>query len=251
MNPSPLDPEPFSDDDLRRAEGIRDRLREVRDRIDSAARRAGRDPSEVLLVAATKQVSAADVRHAIEAGVHACGENRAQELIAKAQAIACSSGVTEVGVATAEPRGTQGPSWHFIGHLQRNKVRALAPWVQVWQTVDRPELAETIAKWAPGALALVEVNIDQDPAKAGCAPGTAERVVNACREHGLRVAGLMTVPTFGADPRGAFRRLYELADSLGLPELSMGMSEDYEVAVEEGSTHVRIGRAIFGRRTPP
>lgn len=227
-----------------RAEGIRSRLQEVRGRIDAAAHRAGRDPSKVQLVAATKQVTVDDVRHAIDAGIRLCGENRAQELIAKAEAIA---GLDNVAGSN---HITEPPAWHFIGHLQSNKVRALAPWVKVWQTVDRPKIVEAIAQWAPEASVLVEVNIDQDPAKAGCDPKVTPQVVEACGEHGLHVVGLMAVPALGVDSRAAFRRLRELGESLGLLELSMGMSEDYEVAIEEGATLVRIGRALFGQRTP-
>jgi len=203
----------------------------VRERIATAARRAGRDAASVTLVAATKTVDVERVRAVIEAGVVDVGENRAQELLAKAPACADLPG-----------------RWHFLGQLQRNKVRALAAHVGCWQSIDRLAVGEEIARRAPGASVLVEVNLADEPQKGGCAPGAAPALVDALADLQLRVGGLMTVPPRGDDPRPWFAALRELGARLGVTELSMGMSEDYEVAVEEGATMVRVGRALFGAR---
>jgi pyridoxal phosphate enzyme (YggS family) len=215
-----------------RPEDVADRLAAVRERVADAAGRAGRSASTVRLVVVTKGVPVPVVQAALDAGVTDLGENRAQELLAKA------------------PELSTRPIWHFIGRLQRNKVAALAPLVDLWQSVDRLQLGQTIAGRAPGAAVLAEVNVADDPAKAGVAPGEAPALVDGLRSAGLAVDGLMTVPAAGRDPRPAFAALAELADRLGLPEVSMGMSDDFEVAVEEGATIVRIGRAIFGPRIP-
>jgi pyridoxal phosphate enzyme (YggS family) len=210
---------------------VADHVQEVRERIADAARRAHRDAHDVLLVAATKTVDAMRVREVVEAGVADVGENRAQELLAK----------TPVAGAT----------WHFIGSLQRNKVRALAPWVTWWHSVDRVALGEEIARRAPGARVLVEVNVASEQQKSGCAPELAAPLVDRLRGLDLCVEGLMTVPPAGDEPRRWFAALRELAEHLGLRELSMGMTEDFEVAVAEGATMVRVGRALFGDRPAP
>jgi len=209
---------------------VRDAVASVRARIAAAARRAGRDPSAVTLVAATKTVPPERVAEVIAAGVPDVGENRAQELLAK--------------------RHVEGARWHFLGRLQRNKVAALAPWVYCWQSVDRDPLAAEIARRAPGAIVLVEVNVAAEAQKGGCAPADTARLVDGCRSLGLTVAGLMTVPPAGDDPRRWFASLRELARHVGVRELSMGMTDDYEIAVEEGATMVRVGRALFGARPP-
>jgi hypothetical protein len=206
------------------------RVAEVRDRIDAAAARAGRDPATVTLVAATKTVDLARVQQVVDAGVVDIGENRAQELLAKT--------------------AVHGAQWHFLGQLQRNKVRQLAPWVACWQSVDRAELGTEIAKRAPGARVFVEVNVGEEPQKGGCAPAAVPALVDALRADGLDVAGLMTVPPHADDPRRWFAQLREHAVALGLRELSMGMTDDFELAVEEGATMVRVGRALFGPRAP-
>jgi pyridoxal phosphate enzyme (YggS family) len=205
----------------------------VRARIAAAAARAGRDPGGVLLVAATKTVPAARLHAALAAGLLDLGENRAQELLAKAPELA------------ADP---VPPRWHFLGALQRNKVRALAPWVECWQSVDRPELGAAIARHAPGATVLVEVNLAGEPQKSGCAPAEVARLRDELAGAGLVVTGLMAVPPAADDPRPWFARLRGLGEQLGLAELSMGMTGDFEVAVEEGATIVRVGRALFGER---
>jgi pyridoxal phosphate enzyme (YggS family) len=204
------------------------RVAEVRDRIAAAAARAGRDPEAITLVAATKTVDVARVQQVVDAGVVDVGENRAQELLAKT--------------------AVHGARWHFLGQLQRNKVRQLAPWVGCWQSVDRPELGAEIARRAPGARVLVEVNVGEEPQKGGCAPAAVATLVDSLRADGLDVAGLMTVPPHGDDPRRWFAQLREQAAALGLAELSMGMTDDFELAVEEGATMVRVGRALFGAR---
>jgi pyridoxal phosphate enzyme (YggS family) len=213
---------------LARPEDVADRLAEVQHRVADAAARAGRPASAVRLVAVTKGVPAPVMQAALDAGVTDLGENRAQELLAKAPELATR------------------PTWHFIGRLQRNTVAGLAPLVDLWQSVDRVELGRAIAARAPGAAVLAEINVAGDPAKAGVSPGDAPALIDGLREAGLSVGGLMTIPAAGRDPRPAFAALAQLADRLGLPEVSMGMTDDFEVAVEEGATIVRVGRAIFG-----
>jgi pyridoxal phosphate enzyme (YggS family) len=216
--------------------GVAARVAGVRARIESAARAADRDPGEVVLVAATKTVPVDLIAAAVAAGVTDLGENRAQELLGKAPAI-----------AEREPAAR----WHFLGALQRNKVRSLAPWVECWQSVDRPEVGDTIARHAPGARVLVEVNLAGEAQKAGCGPDDAAPLVDRLRAAGLAVDGLMTVPPHGDDPRRWFADLRELGGRLGLAELSMGMTDDFELAIAEGATIVRVGRALFGPRPGP
>jgi PLP dependent protein len=211
-------------------------ITEIRARIAAAARRAGREPDAVRLVAATKTVPAERVAEAVALGVTDVGENRAQELLAKADTLAATA-TTQADVR-----------WHFLGRLQRNKVRGLAGRVTWWQSVDREALGAAIARHAPGARVLVEVNLADEPQKGGCAPTDAGRLIDGLRESGLRVEGLMTIPPEGDDPRRWFAALRELGGDLGVHHLSMGMTDDYEIAVEEGATMVRIGRAIFGAR---
>jgi pyridoxal phosphate enzyme (YggS family) len=210
---------------------------EVRGRIAAAARRVGREPNAVRLVAATKTVPAERVAEAVALGITDVGENRAQELLAKADTLAATAPSLQADVC-----------WHFLGRLQRNKVRGLAGRVTWWQSVDREALGAAIARHAPGARVLVEVNLADEPQKGGCAPTDAGRLIDALRESGLQVDGLMTIPPEGDDPRRWFAALRELGGDLGVHHLSMGMTDDYEVAVEEGATMVRIGRAIFGAR---
>jgi pyridoxal phosphate enzyme (YggS family) len=162
------------------------------------------------------------------------GANRAQELLAKADALAAAPDVC----------------WHFLGRLQRNKVRSLAGKVTWWQSVDREALGVAIARHVPGAQVLVEVNLALEPQKGGCAPTDAPALADALRRLGLRVEGLMTIPPAGDDPHRWFAALRELGGDLGVHHLSMGMTDDYEIAVQEGATMVRIGRGIFGPRRP-
>jgi pyridoxal phosphate enzyme (YggS family) len=217
-------------------DSIAPRLAAVRERIADAARAAGRDADAVTLVAVSKFVEPALIALAAGAGQRVFGENRAQELVAHADALAAEGHDVE---------------WHFIGQLQRNKVRALAGRVGCWQSVDREELVTELAKRAPVARILVQVNIGDEPQKGGCAVDDTTRVVDLARDAGLDVRGLMTVPPAADDPRPFFARLRELGERLGLRELSMGMSGDYEAAIGEGATIVRVGTAIFGPRPGP
>jgi pyridoxal phosphate enzyme (YggS family) len=190
-------------------------------------------------VVVTKTVPEERIRDALEAGVRDLGENRAQELVAKAEAL------------ESAPPGGDAPRWHFIGRLQRNKVRMLAPHVELWHSIDRPELADPLSRHAPGARVLVEVNLSAEPQKGGCTPGEAPALVERLRAAGLVVEGLMTVPAAAGDPRPAFAALRELARHLDLAQLSMGMTADFEAAVAEGATIVRVGSAVFGPRPGP
>jgi pyridoxal phosphate enzyme (YggS family) len=226
---------------LIRPDEVADRLAAVQQKVADAAGRSGRPASAVRLVVVTKGVPPPVMQAVLDAGATDLGENRAQELLAKAPELAALAG------ESPDPRR---PTWHFIGRLQRNKVASLAPLVDLWQSVDRLELGQTIARRAPGAAVLAEINVADDPAKAGVAPDHAPALVDGLRSAGLAVDGLMTIPAAGSDPRPAFAALTELAGRLGLAAVSRGMSDDSEVAVEEGATIVRVGRAIFGERPP-
>jgi len=215
---------------------VASRLAEVQARVERAATGAGRPPASVTLVVVSKTVPSTVVRGALAAGATDLGENRAQELVAKA---------TELGDVTPAPR------WHFIGRLQRNKVRMLAGVVDLWHSIDRPELAEPLARHAPGARVLVEVNLSDEPQKGGCHPSDAPALVERLTESGLVVEGLMTVPAATGDPRPVFAALREMGSRLGLAELSMGMTADFEAAIAEGATIVRVGSAVFGPRSGP
>ena len=190
------------------------------------------------IVAVTKGFGPDAVAAAVEAGLAEVGENYAQELLAKAKDL------------EAQPDAAVEPQWHFIGRLQRNKIRKIAGLVRLWQTVDRPELAMEIARRAPGARVLVQVDIAGVKGRGGCPPEETEGLVQGCRGAGLKVAGLMAVGASGPpeQARPGFRLLASQAEDLGLGELSMGMSADIEVAVEEGATMVRVGTALFGPR---
>jgi hypothetical protein len=207
---------------------------EVRARVDAAARESGREPHEVTLVVVTKSVGVDAIRDVLDAGATDLGENRAQDLVAKARALGDG--------------GARTPRWHFIGRLQRNKVHTVAPYVALWQSVDREELAAEIARRAPDARVLVQVNVAGEEQKGGCAPSDTAALVAACRAHGLAVEGLMTVPPEAGDPTPIFVTLRRLSDELGLTACSMGMSGDYERAIRAGATMVRVGTAIFGPR---
>ncbi|MDP9402160.1 MAG: YggS family pyridoxal phosphate enzyme [Actinomycetota bacterium] len=206
-------------------EGVAERVAEVRDRIAAA----GGDPAALTLVAVTKGFGPEQVAAVRDAGIGDVGENYAQELLVKA------------GVAEG------GPRWHFLGAVQRRKVRALAPFVHLWQSVDRLVAGHEVARHAPGAAVLVQVNVTEQPGRPGCAWSEAPALVEGLCEAGLDVRGLMAVGSADGS-RLEFRRLASLRAALGLQEVSIGMSEDLEVAVEEGSTMVRVGRALFGPR---
>jgi PLP dependent protein len=143
------------------------------------------------------------------------------------------------------------PSWHFIGRLQRNKIRMLAGTVALWHSIDRAELADPLAKFAPGARVLVEVNLSDESQKGGCRPEETGALIERLRAAGLVVEGLMTVPEVHGDPCPTFARLRELGAGLGVTRLSMGMTADFEAAISEGATIVRVGSAVFGPRSGP
>jgi hypothetical protein len=225
------------------------RLAALRERIAAAARRARRDPAEITLVGVGKRVPAARVAAAVAAGLRDVGESFVQEARAK---------IPEVAASVAEP-----PRWHLVGRLQRNKARdavALFDWVH---GVDREDLARELDRRAiqldRRLAVLLQVNLSGEPQKGGATPDALPGLLAACRElAALDVRGLMTVPAAADDPesaRPAFAQLRALRDALraapggaGLAHLSMGMSHDFEVAVEEGATMVRIGTALFGAR---
>ena len=220
------------------ATGIAQRLSEVRARVAAACEREGRNPSEVTIVGVSKTQPAEAVAEAVAAGLIDLGENRAQELLPKAEA--------------AEALGVR-PRWHFIGHLQRNKVRDVLPHIAVLHSLDSERLAEEIERRATRPLVCyVEINVATEASKEGVAPSGLSRLLSFARScENVQVAGLMTVAPQAADPedvRPVFRTLRALAREHGLAGLSMGMTEDYPVAIEEGATVVRIGRAIFGAR---
>jgi hypothetical protein len=213
-------------------------LARVRERIARAAERAGRRPADVLLIGVSKTVDVARIRAAVAAGVTALGENRVQEAKAK---------IAELG---------RPATWHLIGHLQTNKVKDALELFDVIHSLDRLELARELERRAAArgqvVEALLQVNVAAEPSKGGVGPdavGEALDVVGKLAH--VRVRGLMTIPPEverAEDARPWFRRLRELAERHSLSELSMGMSGDFEVAVEEGATMVRLGTAIFGPR---
>lgn len=221
---------------------VAERAAAVRRRIDALA-----GDRQVTLVAVTKGFGVDAVEAALDAGLVDVGENYAQELSAKAdELLARAAGRGEAGHRADLAR------WHMIGRLQRNKVKLLAGRVALWQTVDRLDLAGEIAKRDPGARVLVQLNLSGEEQKGGCPVGDAVALVTASRDLDLDVVGLMGVAPAGPPEhaRPGFRRLVALADELDLPVRSIGMTADLDVAVEEGSTMVRVGTAIFGARPP-
>ncbi len=227
---------------------LRERLAEVRRRIDERARKAGRDPSEVRLIAVSKTHPPETLRRAISAGATDLGENRVQEADAK---------IREVGRGAAR--------WHLIGHLQANKARRAVQLFDTIHSLDSAALAQRLDRLCEESgrdelPVLIQVDLAGEATKSGVGESEVDELaqtVGACRR--LRLAGLMTLPPFLEDAervRPFFRRLRELRDALegrgsfgtARGELSMGMSHDYEVAIEEGATYVRVGTAIFGER---
>ncbi len=188
----------------------------------------GGDPEVIQIVAVTKGRDRCAVSAAVSAGLCALGENYAQELLEKLP-------------------GPPGARWHFIGQLQSNKVRRLAPHVVLWQSVDRRRLLTEIARHSPGAEILVQLAARSVPERGGTDPETARRLVAEAEELGLRPIGLMSMALPGppSDLRGQFRALRRLADDLQLPVRSMGTSSDYLHAVQEGATLLRLGRVLF------
>ena len=217
-----------------RAEEIRANLAAVEARIAAACERAGRSRDSVTLVAVTKTFPAADVEHAIAAGVTNVGENKVQEARDKKPAVS--------GAAR----------WHLIGHLQSNKAKDAVRLFDVIQTIDSIDLAERLARLADRAIdVMLQVNVGGEEQKSGVSPSEVPAIAKRVRELApLRLTGLMTIPPLGEaeQMRPYFRQLRSMRDDLGLEQLSMGMTDDFEVAIEEGATIVRVGRAIFGSR---
>lgn len=230
---------------------ISERLEAVRERIAGACARAGRSPEEVTLVGVTKTFPVEAVAAARDSGLTHFGENRVQELVEKADAI---------------PGHVRGGdvSWYMIGHLQRNKAKDVVDYADYFQALDSPRLAKELNKRAAQGdrviPCLVQINVSREESKYGIAPQDAHSFIDSIRRfQNLHVTGLMTIASYVEDPeevRPEFRRLRELFDAydasgaanIEMRHLSMGMSGDFEVAIEEGATHVRIGSAIFGAR---
>lgn len=216
---------------LERSDEIAVAVRDLRARLDSL----GGDRVRILAVA--KGFPWVDVRAAMAAGIECVGENYAQEVASKYACVAVSD----------------RPEIHFIGRIQTNKISQLASYVSIWQTVDRPRIIDTISRRAPGSRIMIQVNATGEEDKGGCAPAEVHRLVDGARSSGLDVLGLMVVgPTSGDldSTRAAFSLVSRLREDLGLAELSMGMSGDLELAVEWGTTMVRVGSALFGGRPP-
>ncbi len=229
---------------------ISQHLTQIRQRIAAACRRAGRQPEQVTILAATKTRSVREVRAAVEAGISHVGENYVQELLTKKEHLD-QAGHTDV-------------AWHVIGHLQRNKVKYVASFCHLIQSVDSIRIAREISKRARQAdrtqPVLIEVNISGEDTKFGIRPEeVAQLAAQVVQLDNIQLQGLMTMPPYSDDPedsRPHFQKLAALSQQLtdgGLPpatmrHLSMGMSGDYEVAVEEGAAIVRLGTVLFGRR---
>jgi hypothetical protein len=232
---------------------IADNIALVQQRIHSSARRVGRDPNGISLMAVSKTHTPERIRKAYEAGLRVFGENRVQEFAGKAASLA----------------DLTGTEWHMIGHLQTNKAAKATELFHAVDSVDSVKLAERLNAAAHSlgkrVAVLIEINVGGETAKSGVAPDSGELegiLLAAPRLEALNFRGLMTVPPFTDDPEGArphFRKLRELREDIGarkLPQialdvLSMGMSHDFEVAIAEGSTCVRVGTAIFGEREKP
>jgi PLP dependent protein len=226
------------------ASEICDRLAQVRRRIADAARLAGRQPVSVRLVLASKTQPPEAIVAAFAAGARDFGENYVQEAIAKRSAL-----------------GQPSIRWHLIGHLQTNKARAAIETFDLIQTMDNRRLAAFLFRFRPSPLmpVLIEINLAKEPSKSGIEPKDAEAFINSVREQ-VDVQGLMAIPPVAhaaEDARRFFQQLRELrgrlaaATGIALSELSMGMTEDFELAVLEGATIVRVGRAVFGERLGP
>ncbi len=218
---------------------VRRRLIEISERIRAAG------GSDITIVGVTKTFGPEVVAAGLAAGLVDLGENYSQDLVAKAEGF-------EARFEADQSAGSR-PRWHFIGGLQRNKVKRLADHVWLWQTIDRDVLVDEVAKRQPGGRILIQVNTTGEIQKSGCDPNEAPSLVERGRRLGLAVEGLMTIGPTSADggagdPRPAFDQLRRLADRCEVSQLSMGMSADYELAVAAGATMVRIGSALFGPR---
>jgi len=215
---------------------VAQRLALIRERVARAAERSGRSPAEVTIVAVSKLFPAQVIEEAAAAGIAHIGENRVQEAAAKV------SSLHHLPI-----------TWHMIGHLQTNKAKTALELFDIIQTVDSLRLAEALSRRADRAIpVLLEVNVAGEASKFGLSPQEVLQTAEAVgRLPHLDMRGLMTMAPLVSDPeevRPVFRELRRLRDALGLAELSMGMTDDFEVAIEEGATLVRIGRAIFGER---
>jgi len=212
----------------------------VLERIERAAREAGRNPGEITLVSVTKKFSAAVMREAYALGMRDFGENYVQEFEAKHP---------DLRDAMPEAR------FHLIGHLQSNKARKAADLFQVIQTVDSVKLARRLDSMETPLEVMIEVKLSGEESKEGADPAEIAAIIEAISESKrLKLTGLMTMPPWDDDPevtRPYFRRLAGLAREFQVPKLSMGMSHDLEAAIQEGATHVRVGTALFGKRPKP
>ncbi|MGD8451844.1 MAG: YggS family pyridoxal phosphate-dependent enzyme [Phycisphaerae bacterium] len=245
---------------------LRDNLQRVRETVQQACARAGRSPDSVCLVAVTKYVEPAVIRALLAAGATEIGENRVQQLSARATELGARHGPwrdpSEIATAPPDPL----PRWHMIGNLQRNKVKALLPHARIIHSLDSIRLADELARAAAAAGtvvdAFIEVNVAGEASKSGLPPAELPALVDAVQgAPPLRLRGLMTMPPFDLDPEEArphFARLRRLLEDLQArravgPEcvhLSMGMSLDYAVAIEEGATFIRVGSALFDGLSP-
>lgn len=218
---------------------LRDRLAQVEERIQNAVNRAGRKRDEITLVAVTKKFPAEVTREAYELGLRCFGENYVQEFERKHPAL------TDL----------TGAEFHLIGHLQSNKSRIAGDLFQVIETVDSEKLARRLDQFKKPLEVMIEVKLSLEESKEGAASEELPALISAIRDcPNLKLTGLMTMPPWCDDPevtRPYFRDLAALARMHGLPKLSMGMSHDLEAAIEEGSTHIRVGTALFGPRTKP
>lgn len=219
--------------------GVAARIEQLNQRINSACERANRSRSEITLIAATKSVLVADILRAYAAGIRNFGENRVQEAESK--------------IAQLLPLVPK-PVWHMVGRLQTNKAKKAAEIFDVIHSVDSIRLAETLDRLTPKSLpVLLQVNVSGEATKTGFTPeGVTEALRAISSLSRLHVEGLTTIAPATGDldvVRRTFRQLRLLRDKLGLKHLSMGMSNDFEIAIEEGATFIRIGRAIFGERT--
>lgn len=216
-----------------------DRLAEVEERIARAVQRTGRKRSDITLIAVTKVFPADVILEAYALGMRHFGENYVQEFEGKAEAV----------------RHLTGAVFHLIGHLQSNKARKAVEMFDVIQTVDSAKLAERLDQTGQRRRVMLEVKLSEEESKYGATPdqvGALAAAVRACPH--LELTGLMTMPPWseeGEPSRPYFRRLRNLAEEHGLAQLSMGMSHDFDVAIEEGATHIRVGTALFGKRRKP
>jgi PLP dependent protein len=213
-------------------------IEEIRERIAHTAARAGRSPDKVTIIAVTKYVDESAIQQAVEAGIEHFGENRVQEAQRKILRL---------------PGSGLCPTWHMIGHLQRNKVQTALKIFDIIHSVDSIRLAQSISAQAERVVpVLLQVNAAKEKTKGGFKTGELkEAVAEISRLPNLSIKGLMTIAPMVDKPeevRPIFRELRELRDSFGMEHLSMGMSNDFEIAVEEGATMVRLGRIIFGER---